>query len=363
MKRLVQLLIVLAIGGGALWFALHEVDLDAFTRALRELDLLIFSVGILCFFALHLLRSVRWGLLVQAVQPGVRFRSYLSICSVGFMLINILPFRLGEFARPYLLFEREDVPFGSGMATVVVERVLDVMALGAIFMGVLLFADVPAYSVEIAGRAEPFDVVTTARTAILGVLIPVGIAITLLLVLGQRGIALVERARDMLPEGLLRLPFSFAVRFLGTFLAALQSLGSVRKAIPVLLWTCFLWLLNILSIYFTVKAFAFGGFIDFWAAGTILVVICVALIAPAPPGFAGVFEFACAVALAIFAIGPSEAAAFAVVLHASQFLLVTGVGVYFVLVDRISVRRLMDSMANLRAQSSADLGRAGEEAV
>ncbi len=348
MKRLVQLLVVLAIGGAALWFALRKVHWGEFVEALRELDLLIFGLGIVSFAVLHLLRALRWGLLVKAVQPEVRFRSYLSICSVGFMLINLLPFRLGEFARPYLLFEREDVAFGSGMATVVVERVLDVLALGALFVGVLMLADVPAYSVEIPGRAEPFDVVIAARTGILGVLAPVLGGIGLLLLLGDRGIALVERVRDRLPEGLLRLPFDFAVRFLGTFLHALRSLGTVRKAAGVLGWTALMWLLNVMSIYFTVRAFEFGAGFGFWHAATILVVICVALIAPAPPGFAGVFEFACAVGLAIFAVGPSEAAAFAVVLHAMQFGLVTSIGMYFVVVDRISVRRLLDSMATLR---------------
>jgi glycosyltransferase 2 family protein len=354
LKRLVQLLVVLAIGGLALWFALRKVHLAEFMEALRHLDLVIFGLGVLCFACLHLLRSLRWGLLVRAVQPDVRFRSYLSICSVGFMLINLLPFRLGEFARPYLLFEREDVPFGSGMATVVVERVLDVLALGALFLGVLLLADVPAYSVEIPGRAEPFEVVTAARTGILGVLIPVLGGIGLLLLLGERGIALVDRVRGWMPEGLLQLPFNLAVRFLGTFLEALRSLGTVRKAVGVLAWTAFLWLLNVLSLYFTLRAFEFGAGFGFWAAATILVVICVALIAPAPPGFAGVFEFACAVGLAIFAIGPSEAAAFAVVLHAMQLFLVTAIGMYFVLVDRISVRRLLDSIAAMRQPTAVE---------
>ena len=356
MKRLVQLVVVIAIGAGALWFALRNVHFDQFVAALRDMDLLVFALGFLCFLVLHVLRSVRWGLLVQALKPEVRFRSYLSICSVGFMLINILPFRLGEFARPYLLYEREDVPFGSGMATVLVERVLDVLALGAIFVGVLLFADVPAYAVVVEGRAEPFDVVSTARTAILGVLIPVGIGTATLLILGDSGVRIAERVRDAVPQGLLRLPFDFGVRFLTTFLDALRSLGSVRRAVPVVIWTAFLWSLNILSIYFTIRAFAFGADIGFWSAATILVVICIALIAPAPPGFAGVFEFACTVALAIFAIGPSAAAAFAVVLHASQFVLVTAVGMYFVLVDRISVRRLIDSMADLRGSPASGTG-------
>lgn len=352
MKRAIQLLLVLALGGGALWFALRQVQLEEFLAALRTVNLGVFALGFGCFFVLHILRAVRWGGLVQAVQPGIRFRSYLSICSVGFMLINILPFRLGEFARPYLLFEREEVPFGSGMATVLVERVLDVMALGVIFLGVLVFADLPGYSIDV-GSGDPFDLVRAARTGILGVLIPVGMAIVLLLVLGDRGVALAGAIRDRVPPGVLRLPFELGVRFLGTFLEALRSLGSVRKAVPVVLWTGLLWLLNILSIYWTVRAFAFGGVIGFWGAATILVVICLALIAPAPPGFAGVFEFACTVALAIFAVGPSEAAAFAVLLHGSQFVLVTGVGMYFVGVDKISVRRLMEMTQQLRASPAA----------
>jgi uncharacterized membrane protein YbhN (UPF0104 family) len=343
LKRAIQLLLALALGGGALWLALRKVHFDAFVAALRTVDAGVFALGFLSFLVLHLLRSVRWGGLVQAVRPEVRFRSYLSICSVGFMLINILPFRLGEFARPYLLLEREDVPFGSGMATVLVERVLDVMALGVIFLGVLLYADLPGYSIEVAGRG------------ILGVLIPVGAAIALLLLAGDRGVDLARAVRDRAP-GLLKLPFSFGVRFLETFLVALRSLGSVRRAAPVLAWTAALWLLNVLSIYFTVRAFGFGAAIGFWGAATIIVVICLALIAPAPPGFAGVFEFACTVALALFAIGPSEAAAFAVLLHGSQFLLVTGIGGYFVAVDKISVRRLMDMTKQLGSSEATPAG-------
>ncbi len=353
MKRAVQLALVLALGAGALWLALREVHPEEFLAALGTVRPGIFALGFGSFLLLHILRAVRWGGLVAALDDSVTFRTTLSICSVGFMLINLLPFRLGEFSRPYLLFEREEIPFGSGMATVLVERVLDVVALGVIFVGVLAFADVPAYTIEVAGRAEPFDLVLAARTGILGLLIPVGVAVTLLLVLGDRGVRIVEGLRDRLP-GVLSLPLSLAARFLATFLVALRSLGSVRRAAPVVLWTAALWFLNVLSIYFTVRAFPFGDVVDFWGAATILVVICLALIAPAPPGFAGVFEFACTVALAIFAIGPSEAAAFAVLLHGSQFVLVTVIGMYFVAVDKISVRRLMDVMGQLREQGEPD---------
>ena len=353
MRRATQLALVFMIGAVALFLALREVEIQPFLQALRSVRLDVFALGFLSFSLLHLLRALRWGGLVRAVRPEVRFRSYVSICSVGFMLINVLPFRLGEFARPYLLFEREGVPFGSGMATVVVERVLDIAALGAIFAAVLLWADVPGYLVELPGRAEPFDIVQVARTGILSVLVPATVAILALLVLGEAGIALLVRVSERVPGRLLRLPLELGVRFLRTFLVALRSLGSLRRATGLLASTAALWALNVLSIYFTVRAFPFGDVVDLAGAATILVVICVALIAPAPPGFAGVFEFACTVALALFSIGASEAAAFALVLHGSQFVLVTGVGGAFLAVDRISVRRLLDVPRRLK---SGELG-------
>ena len=124
MKRLLQILLMVGIAVGALYLVLKDVTWEStpgnpgVKDALAEADYLMFSCGVVLFLGLHLARSVRWGRLIQALRPDVGFRSYFSICCIGFFLINVLPFRLGEFVRPYLLYDREDIPFGSGMATV-----------------------------------------------------------------------------------------------------------------------------------------------------------------------------------------------------------------------------------------------------
>ena len=335
------------IGAGAFYLTFKGLDTDAFVAALAQVNLPVFAAGLLCFFGVHLGRSIRWGLLVQATDPKVRFRSYFSICSVGFLLINVLPFRLGELVRPYLLFEREEVPFGSGVATVVVERVLDIAALGLIFLGAVAFADLPAEPLLIGGQS--IDIVTTGRRAILGVGLPSAAALLGLLVAGDPAVVLARRLAARLGPRVEEL----VGRMLETFLASLQALGSPARALPILAWTLLTWAVNVLSILVMAKSLPFGATLGFWDGGAILSSICVFLIVPAPPLFAGVFELAVfvGVLLVVHDGGPNlhdEARAFAVLVHGSQFAMLSSLGGFFLLVDRISVQRLFGAMSELR---------------
>ena len=341
-SRVVQIGLVRGLGGGALYLALRGVHWDDFVAVLKSADVPVFLSGMGLFATLHIVRAVRWGALVRAVKPEVSFYSFLSICSVGFFLINTLPFRLGEFARPYLLFEREDVSFGSGLATVVVERMLDIAALGVIFLGVLLLADLPAEPVEVAGGS--YDIISMARTSLLGVFVPVGTAVAVLLAMGNRGVEIGAKLAGRVHPRI----GAIARRLLQGFVDALRALGSVRKGAPVIVWTAVVWGINVLSIYWMAKAFEFGAALGFWDGATILVCICVALILPAPPGFAGVFELAVVIALAIYGVSRAEAVAFSVAVHGSQFLIIGSVGVFFLVRDKIRVSRLLTEIRELR---------------
>jgi len=342
LKRFLQIAVMLAIGGVALWATFRGVEWDEFAAELSRVDWFAFGLGVAAFATVHVIRSFRWGLLVQGVAPHVSFRSYLSICSIGFFLINILPFRLGEFVRPYLLYEREEVPFGSGLATVVVERVLDVAALGVIFLSVLAFADLPSTTVVAGG--EEVDVVALGRLTILGTLLPVIVVLAVMILLGDRGVELTRRLSSPLGPRLSGL----AARFVETFVGALKSLGTIGRASKIIGWTAFTWTLNIVSMIGMAKGFDFAANMGFWDGATILVCICIFLILPAPPGFAGVFEFSIFLALTWMGVGEAAAAAFGVMVHAGQFVLLTAFGVFFLAVDRISVGRLLSDMAKLR---------------
>jgi uncharacterized membrane protein YbhN (UPF0104 family) len=341
------------IGAGAFYLTFRGVDGEAFFAALSQVDLRIFAGGLLCFFAVHLGRSIRWGLLVQATAPRVTFRSYFSICSVGFFLINVLPFRLGELVRPYLLYEREDVPFGSGVATVVVERVLDIASLGLIFLGAVAFADLPDEPLSIAGQSV--DIVSAGRHAILGAGVPAVLGLVVLAVMGAPAVALARRIAALFGDRVSVL----VGRLLESFVEALHSLGSPGRALPILAWTLVTWAVNVLSILVMAKSLPFGADLGFWDGGAILSSICIFLIVPAPPLFAGVFELAVFVGVLLVAHDAGaqvhdQARAFAVLVHGSQFALLSSLGVMFLMIDRISVQRLLGATRQFRPGGSGD---------
>ena len=350
MKRFAQILMMLLLGGGAAWLVFKDVDWSRFWHEVGLVDLPMFLLGMVLFLGLHIARSVRWGRLVQAVEPGVRFRSYFSICSVGFFLINILPFRLGEFVRPYLLLDREDVPFGSGLATVLVERVLDVAALGVLFVGVLLWggiADLESTTVTVGGQG--YDLVQLGRTAILAILIPFGGGIVGLLLLGDRGIAITRRIFGIFGSRIAGL----VAGFMASFLHAIRSLGSVRAALSQVGWTTLSWTISVCSMWVMMMAFPFGEDMGFWDGATLLVGLCIVLIVPPPPGFAGVFEFAVAIVLmGIYSVdNPEVPAAFGLLVHVCQFALISALGIAFLSIDRISIRGVLAGMKKVRSGS------------
>ena len=336
--RAAQFLVAVLVGAGTLALALRGVQWPALRDAILGVDLGRFGVGVALFAALHLTRAWRWGMLVKAVQPQVRFRSYFSICCVGFFLINVLPFRLGEFVRPWLLAEREKIPWGSGMATVVVERVLDVATLGVLLLGAVAFAELPTGPLMLGGR--PYDVVAIGRTAVLGALLPMGAVLAGLILSGEKGVRVAGRVASLAGPRVQAL----AERFVRAFVEALRALGSWRRAWPVLLSTVAVWTINTVSISVAANAFHLPHVLSFWDGAALLTTICALLMLPAPPGFAGVFEFGVTLGLSIWDVDQATAAAFALTLHSAQFLMMATLGTFFLVVDRIPIGSVLQGI-------------------
>jgi uncharacterized membrane protein YbhN (UPF0104 family) len=228
---------------------------------------------------------------------------------------------------------------------VLVERVLDVLALGVLFCGVLMFADVPAWTVEVVseqGVAETYDLVKIGRFGLLGVGVPFGGGLIALLLAGDRGVALARRIAALFGERFARI----VAGFLESFIEAVRALGSPRAMCSVLGWTVFAWGINACSMW--VMAMGFGMDIGFWDGAAILVCICVVLIIPPTPGFVGVFELGVVMALALYGEPKSLGLAFGGLVHLAQFGMLAILGSTFLVLDRISLGGVMRGMRELR---------------
>jgi glycosyltransferase 2 family protein len=111
--------------------------------ALSAADWRLIVPAIALYFIGVWLRSARWGLLLpeHAVRTSTLFRALV----VGFTVNNLLPLRMGEIARCYLLSRWARIPYGTTVASLVVERVLDGLSLAVLLLVALVLIPAPGY--------------------------------------------------------------------------------------------------------------------------------------------------------------------------------------------------------------------------
>jgi len=99
-------------------------EIKAIWLAIPPLYPLLF---LLLVFPQYLLRATRWGVLLEPFKKKIAMRSLLNFTLIGFMISYLLPGRLGEVARPVMLAEKEGIRKSQAIATVINERLFDLL--------------------------------------------------------------------------------------------------------------------------------------------------------------------------------------------------------------------------------------------
>lgn len=354
MRRLVQSLTGLAISGGALWLTLRGKDLGAIWQAVLSADYRYLPPYFLFLLCVHLIRTVRWGILLEPVAK-VPFAKLNAICAVGFMALMILPFRLGEFARPYLAAERPHIRVSATVSSVVAERIADGLFTGAFLLLALV--------------SLPED------TPALGLIRASGVAVVLAFGGLLAFLAVAYRNRELAVRIAHRLADPVSPRIarrlsamLDAFIHGLRIVPSRRKVAAFFLLTAAYWALN--GYGMSVLARGFGFHLSPLQAYTVLGVLVVGVMIPAGPAMVGTFQAAVVLGLSLFA--PREAVdtrgnAYANVLWLAQLGQVTLLGLPFLFsrhirLDRIvqAPREVEEELEREEAEYAASEGRGAE---
>ncbi len=325
-KRLLQTLAGLGISGGAFALALRGKNLGLIWSEMLRADYRYVWPYLLILTVIHLVRTYRWGLLLEPVAK-VPFAKLNAIASVGFMALVLLPFRLGEFARPYLVAERPKIRVSAALSSVVVERVTD-----GLFMAVLLVLTllaVPEGTRGLQAFRAAGVVVFAAFAALLGFLV---------LAYKNRGraVRLTHRLVDPVSPRLA----DRAASMMDAFIHGLRLVPSRRKVALFFLLTVAYWFLNGWGIGVLAKSFGFElGLVQ---AFTVLSVLVVGVMIPAGPGMVGTFQAAVAGGLSLFFRGAGDRAfAFANVLWLVQLVQQTAFGLAFLFSRHVKLARIL----------------------
>jgi uncharacterized protein (TIRG00374 family) len=299
----------------SLGWTLHDIEPRELGRAVANANPWLIG-AMLPFHVVGLwLRAFRWGYLTEAISESPLPRGALfRATAIGFLAVNILPLRIGEFIRPWVLARETGVRTSAALGTVVIERATDFTCV-AVMGGLVLFfhtQTLPAW-------------VRTGALVLAGLgLIP--ICITIAVRINERWtLGLARRALAILPE-------RAAERALDVIAHLTRGLGALRSphdVAMVFLCSVLLWG-GVFAAPFAIGLPAFGIALapgrSVLAVYTVMAFTALAVAAPAAPGFFGVYHFACREALVLFRVSPPVAVGYGTILHLTYWIPVTIVG-------------------------------------
>ena len=128
-RRLIQAAVLLAIGVLILYGLLRTVHPDEVVAAIRGANPGWIAIGLAGYLAFLVIRGWRWHVILTASAPAATLGDATAVTAIGFALNAVSPFKLGELLRIGAIAPRARIGVGEATATVVLERVLDVLAL------------------------------------------------------------------------------------------------------------------------------------------------------------------------------------------------------------------------------------------
>jgi uncharacterized protein (TIRG00374 family) len=306
--------------------------------------------------AMSYFRAVRWRFLLRSIADIPR-RRLLAVSWIGFAAILVMPFRLGEFVRPYMIREKGKVSLTAATSSVVAERVVDGLFLSVVLAAALvLVPTIVPLPQTVVGIPVTVEHVRMSGFFMLGLFTVAFLVIAIFFF--ARGwahrmtIAIIGRVSMPLAEKLASMAEKFAT--------GLSFLGRGKDASGFLIETTLYWGLNACGMWLLAwgcgVGHADGSAITFGETCALMGMLGVTILIPGPPGLLGVFQAGIYAGMTMYfptavVVGPG--AAFVFLLYAIQVAWTLIAAGLFLVGDRKNLRALEEAEGILPARADA----------
>ncbi|MDQ3069182.1 MAG: flippase-like domain-containing protein [Acidobacteriota bacterium] len=318
-------------------FFFRQADIGGVWRALLTADPSLLAVALVLTGVTYIIRTWRWQVLLAPIQP-ISFVPVFRATIVGFTTTFLLPARAGELIRPWMLSRETGISASAAFATVIVERLFDLVAVLALFC-VWRLLPAPPGAAEIEG--------VTAAAIIAGVAGVAALGVTFLLA-GHS-----ERVGALSTLLVRVLPARAATAVVALVQKFARGLAIMRRPGPIVLalgLSLLLWASIGVSTWVTSRAF--GITFPFPASFLLSLFLIVGVAVPTPGGIGG-FHAAYSFAVTrLFGATQEQAVACAIVLHAVSFVPVTLVGLVIMAKAGLTIQRARLESAHISAEGT-----------
>jgi len=279
------------LSAACLFWVLHGYQFNQLIPAIRSLDWWWVSAAVLCDLSVYFVHAIRWNTLLEPVAKLRLLRTVQSIY-IGLFANEVLPLRVGELIRCYLLAHWNGLNLSVAFASAALERVIDGFWMLTAFLITTIFV-----------KKIPEDL--TILVQLLGGLLLI-CAVTLAWIVKHK-----QHAHTVIRES----RWAAALRHV---VEGLHLMGNRRTLTRTALISLVYLLLQYLTVYMLMRAYLLDY--SFWVACGVLTIVRLATVVPNAPGNIGLGNIACVMAMKLFDLGDNDAKTFSIILFGSLTL-------------------------------------------
>ena len=289
-----------------LFLAFKNVNFRDIVSIIKKVDISFLIIPIILSCVGLFQRTLRWGYLLNP-QKKEKFFNLFSVLMLGYLGNNILPARMGEVLRIYTLDKNYGYSKSLTLATIVLEKVFDILALLCFFSIVLFFAPFPSW----------------VKNG--GILLGIGIiGITAFLYLFTHKKQEAFRLANFLASPLPEKAVVKIKEILENFDSGLRILKKKKDIMIVIVYSVGIWLTEFFFVYLILGSFNLH--LSIFAPVFLVIMLNLGMLIPSSPGYIGTYQVMCIAALSPFGVEKELALSISIVLHILMLSITTVIG-------------------------------------
>jgi len=316
----IKILIPLLISVVCLYIATRNVDWDEFRRIIAGAKFAPIIIGLSISLISLWLRAVRWQIMLNPFQ-NISLLPLFRWQIGGLMISNLLPLRMGEFARAYWAGHKSAVSKSTIFATIVVERVLDVGFIAMIAVILLI----------IMGVGQTGDLLTLGNGV--GFILAGGLAVWAIWLFLTRvdHKRLFSKIVRFMPEKIMPIAENFVIGF--------SVLKDKREIAKLFLLSPVIWSIDIYAI--SVMSRSLDLNLSWMECGLTMTGLILGVMIPAAPGSGGTYEAGGTAALVLLGYDNTVAFSYVLMIHVLQFLFVLMLGIPILMIEGFNPKKTL----------------------
>ena len=320
MNRYIKLIIGICISIAGLYYAFRGIDFVQLWKIVNQLDLFYGTLSLIILLASNIVRALRWQILAYPIDK-ISIKPAFSSIMIGYFGNSILPFRMGEFLRAYVLAEKTSLNVPTAFGTIVTERILDFVGLSLLILLTIL-----VYPVDWINQQIIIGVVVLSLTAF--VFVFYFKEINEIFLFDLKKIRLLQKSTALK-----------IIEILERLINGAVAIRSTNKVMLIFLYTVLIWLMYCFSTYFALLST--GISIKWYEVCVLMISTTLAISVPAAPAYVGTYHATVVYVLTtFFLINQLDAQASAIIIHGLGTIPFIIIGALYFINSSVSIKEI-----------------------